>query len=515
MAAPPFPRPVRVEPVPLARLTAQLGVPEAAPGAVTVTGVAQSSNAVCPGDLYVALPGAHTHGARYAPDAVRRGAVALLTDSAGTALLSQAPELDTLPTLVVDDPRRVAGPISATVFGNPSQRLRVIGITGTNGKTTTAHLTDSVLRTLGSATALLSTVHTRMGDQLLPSLRTTPEAADLQALLALAVERGIDTVTMEVSSHALALNRVDGTRFAVGAFTNLSVDHLDFHADMADYFAAKARLFDGRCEHEIVTIDDDAGRRLAKPGALTVSIRADSGAVWRATDIESAGYGQRFTLRSPYVAAMPAGIPAGIGLPGVFNVSNALLVVAIVTALGADPRQVVDALRVAPGVPGRMERVGPPELPILAVVDYAHAPDGVAKALAALRGVTRGRLICVLGCGGDRDTGKRPMMGAAAARGADLFVATDDNPRSETPEEIRAAMLAGALSGTNGLSAVPKIIEIGDRAAAINYAVENAQPGDTVAVLGKGHEQGQEISGVTTPFDDRDVLAAALREVYG
>ncbi len=506
-----MPRPARVIPTSLTELLHLfVPAPEMPHGAsdVVVTGVAQVSAAVRPGDLFVALPGASTHGATFAADAVRRGAVAVLTDPAGARRLTQqSGEGVELPVLVVPDPRQAVGPLAAAVFGHPSRKLRVVGITGTNGKTTTAHLTDAVLRNLGGKAALLGTVHTRIGDELLPSTRTTPEAAELQALLALAVESGVDTVVMETSSHALALGRVDGVRFAVGAFTNLSVDHLDFHGGLDDYFAAKARLFDGRCEHEIVTVDDDAGRRLVTSGTVTVSIACDTAADWIADEFHSTGYGQRFTLRTPDGRRFPA----EIGLPGRFNVGNGLLAVAICAALGADVGGAVAALAAAPGVPGRMERIGPESLPITAVVDYAHAPDGVSKALGALRGVTPGRLICVLGCGGDRDAGKRPAMGAAAAAGADLFVATDDNPRSEAPDKIRAELLAGIPGGTG----TGQVVEIGDRADAIEYAVRAAAPGDTVAVLGKGHEQGQEIAGVKNPFDDREVLAGVLTRVYG
>lgn len=513
MSASPTPRPARVAPTPLAKVVAQL--PEQvslAPGATAtravVTGVAQASDAVHPGDLYVALPGTRTHGAAFVDDAARRGAVAVLTDPVGAQRLAQLEGAGAdLPVLMVPDPRQVVGLVAAAIFGQPSTKLRVVGITGTNGKTTTAHLADAMLRRLGCVTALLGTVHSRIGDRLLPSARTTPEAADVQALLAVAVERGADTVVMETSSHALALGRVEGVHFTAGAFTNLSIDHLDFHVDLADYFAAKARLFDGRCDHEIVVIDDDAGRRLVKPTTTTVSTTVNPSASWSAGEIRICGYGQQFTLRAPDGRHHCA----KIDLPGMFNVSNGLLAIAILVTIGADISDAVAALERAPGAPGRMERIGPADLPITAVVDYAHTPDGVIKALEALRGITRGRLICVLGCGGDRDTGKRPLMGAAAASGADLFIATDDNPRSEAPEKIRAAMLAGVSDGPGA----GQVVEIGARAEAIDYAVRAATAGDTVALLGKGHEQGQEIAGVKNPFDDREVLAGVLAQVYG
>ncbi|MGH3544535.1 MAG: UDP-N-acetylmuramoyl-L-alanyl-D-glutamate--2,6-diaminopimelate ligase [Mycobacteriales bacterium] len=522
MPTPHMPRPSGLPPTPLAKLAELLGERLDSGAAAdysadaTVTGVAQASSSVLPGDLYVALPGARTHGAGFGADAAVRGAAAVLTDPAGARLL--AGDGVELPALVVRDPRQVVGAVAAAVYHRPSSKLRVVGITGTNGKTTTAHLVDAILTGLGETTALLGTVHTRIGEQLLPSTRTTPEAAELQALLAVAAERGVDVVTMEVSSHALAMDRVEGTRFAVGAFTNLSVDHLDFHANLEEYFAAKARLFDGRVEHELVTIDDEAGRRLVKPGTVTVSIDGAApidgavSAAWRASEIRRDGYGQRFRLHAPDGSSGEA----CVALPGRFNVSNGLLAVAAVVTLGAPLPDAIAQLSRVPGVPGRMERVGaagehPIELPITAVVDYAHTPDGVTKALAALRGTTTGRLICVLGCGGDRDVGKRPLIGAAAASGADLFIATDDNPRSEAPSAIRAAMLSGARAAPGA----PDVVEIADRAGAIEYAVRAAAPGDTVAVLGKGHEQGQETAGVKTPFDDRKVVAQALLRVYG
>ncbi|SHM35607.1 UDP-N-acetylmuramoyl-L-alanyl-D-glutamate--2,6-diaminopimelate ligase [Cryptosporangium aurantiacum] len=501
------PRPALPVGVPLTELAGLVG--GRATGTVEVTGVTHDSSAIRPGDLFAGLPGARTHGARFAARAAEAGAAAVLTDAAGADLARDAG----LPVLVVEHPRVALGTISARVYGDPSATLAVVGITGTNGKTTTAYLVEAGLRAAGHTTALLGTVETRIAGERLQSVRTTPEAPDLQALLAVAKERGVTAVVMEVSSHALALDRVAAVRFAVGAFTNLGVDHLDFHADLEDYFQAKARLFDGRSAAEVVNVDDAAGRRLARPDTVTVSAAGAPDARWRVVERGPDGFVQDFTVVGPDGVRTAA----QVAMPGAYSVENAVLAVAILETVGVPLPTAVEAVAHADQVPGRMERVPAPETgrtgkvadasPV-GVVDYAHDPGSVAAALAALRPVTPGRLICVLGCGGDRDAGKRPLMGEAAARGADVFVATDDNPRSEQPAMIRAAMLAGVARVPTEERA--EVIEVGDRAAAIAAAVERADAGDCVAVLGKGHEQGQEVAGVVHPFDDRDVLAAAL-----
>ncbi|MGB8202108.1 MAG: UDP-N-acetylmuramoyl-L-alanyl-D-glutamate--2,6-diaminopimelate ligase, partial [Pseudonocardiaceae bacterium] len=344
----------------------------------------------------------------------------------------------------------------------------------------------------------LGTVQARIGEALLPSTFTTPEAPDLQALLALMAERGITHVPIEVSSHALALGRVTGTTFAVGAFTNLSQDHLDFHTDLEDYFAAKAMLFDGRASAEVVCSDDAWGRRLVTGATTTVSLSGD--ATWHAQDITVGRCGDQ-TFR----AVGPDGFDQRLKLrmPGVFNVTNALLALAIGHTSGADPVLLARGIATAE-VPGRMQRVNRGQ-DFLALVDYAHKPAAVAALLDAVRAQVPGRLLVVLGCGGDRDTTKRPLMGAEAARRADLLVITDDNPRTEDPAVIRAAILAGARAGATG-----SIVEIGDRAKAIAYAITRARPGDALVVAGKGHETTQEVRGVKHPFVDADVLADLL-----
>ena len=341
---------------------------------------------------------------------------------------------------------------------------------------------------------------TRIGDDAVPSVRTTPEATDLQALLAVMRERGTTGVAMEVSSHALALGRVDGLVVDVALFTNLSQDHLDFHADMADYEAAKARLFTpAHSRRGLVCVDDDAGRRIAAGAGVPVQTLSTTGAQadWSVTEVELSGEGSTFVLSGPEVR-----LACRTQLPGAFNVANAALAVAGLVLSGVDPQAAADGVAALPGVPGRMERVDAGQ-PFLALVDYAHTPEAVATLLRTVRAVTSGRVLVVLGCGGDRDAAKRPLMGRAAVEGADLAVLTSDNPRSEDPLEILRQMAAGAP----GARVEP------DRRAAIAEAVAQARPGDAVVVAGKGHETGQEVAGVVTPFDDREVLRELLQQV--
>ena len=500
------PRPQHTDPCPLGELAELLELADRPEGAVT--GVTHDSTAVRPGDLYAALPGSRWHGGQFAAAAVAAGARAVLTDPAGAAIVAAADPR--VPVLVVDNPRARLGAVASRVYGDPTRRLSVIGITGTAGKTTTSYLVEAGLRAAGRTCGLLGTVESRLGDLVVDSVRTTPEATDLQALLAIAVERGVQTVVMEVSSHALALDRVAGVRFAVGGFTNFGSDHLDFHADLADYFAAKARLFDGRCRVEVLNHDDPALRRLRHDRTVTFSASGDPQATWYARDVVTGGPGGD-GFRQRFVAVGPDGpLPAGVGRPGRHSVANALLAIATLVAVGVPPATAAAGVAAAGDVPGRLERVGGRN-GVLGVVDYAHKPDAVVAVLASLRPVARargGRLICVIGAGGDRDPGKRAPMGAAAARGADLVVVTDDNPRSEDPARIRAQVLAGARAAGGA-----EVQEVGDRREAIRAAVGAATPADVVAVLGKGHERGQEIAGQVLPFDDREVLAEALRVV--
>lgn len=472
-----------------------------------ITGLTLRAQDVRPGDLFAALPGATTHGARFAADAVARGAAAVLSDGAGVTEIADGAALPGIPVLVHPAPRAALGELAAQVYGHPCDRLPVIGITGTSGKTTTTYLVEAGLRAAGRTAGLIGTVGVRIDGVDLPSALTTPEAPALQALLAAMAQRGVDTAVMEVSSHALTLGRVDGTRFAVGAFTNLSRDHLDFHPTMADYFEAKARLFDPasplHAARSVVCIDDDAGAAMAARATAPVTVSATG---------RPADWGlQRVTTRGSrgreFIAVDPAGVhhPIGIGLPGDYNVANCLVALAILDAVGVSPEQAAPGLRAA-RVPGRMEPIDRGQ-GFLALVDYAHKPGALAAVLATLRQELHagsGRLAVVFGAGGDRDHGKREPMGRIAAEHADLVVVTDDNPRGEDPADIRRAVLAGAAAGS------AQVVEIGDRRAAIEHAVAWAQPGDVVLIAGKGHETGQTTAGHTQPFDDRVELAQAL-----
>ncbi|MFT2020345.1 UDP-N-acetylmuramoyl-L-alanyl-D-glutamate--2,6-diaminopimelate ligase [Streptomyces sp. 796.1] len=522
-AAPEYPgppRPTRVRPTPLTELTGQLGieVPAAAEEGAAATGITHDSRAVRPGDIYAALPGARLHGADFAAQAADLGAIAALTDPAGAERVAAAG----LPALVVADPRAKMGALAATIYGEPGEDLLQIGITGTSGKTTTAYLVEGGLRAAlaadrrasqtagtpgGGLTGLVGTVETRIGDDRIKSERTTPEATDLQALFAVMRERGVRSVAMEVSSHALVLGRVDGCVFDIAVFNNLSPEHLDFHPDMEDYFQAKAQLFTkARSRAAVINYDDEYGQRLAREShipVVTFSAEGHPDADWRADGVELGPLGSTFTALGPEGQSVRAAAP----LPGPFNVANALAAITALVVAGIDPQLAADGVAAVPGVPGRLERVDAGQ-PYLAVVDYAHKPDAVESVLRALRKVTDGKLHAVLGCGGDRDPHKRQAMGAALARLSDTAVLTSDNPRSEDPLAILAAMLSGAAEVPSHERGTVLVEE--ERAVAIAAAVARAEPGDTVVVAGKGHELGQDIAGVVRAFDDRQVLREAI-----
>ena len=492
----------------LASLAQQVGAdlaPDTA-GSARVTGVTLRSNDVGQGDLFAALPGATTHGAKFVGDALQRGAVAVLTDPAGVDAIAADVRV---PLLVHPAPRSVLGRVAAAVYGNPSEHLRVVGVTGTSGKTTTTYLVEAGLRAAGRVAGLIGTIGLRIDGRDEPSALTTPEAPDVQALLAVMLERGVDTVVMEVSSHALTLGRVDAIHFAVGGFTNLSRDHLDFHPSMEDYFAAKARLFDPesatRADVSVICVDDDAGAAMARLAVrpTTVSAAGNEASWGIEQTLATAQGGQEF------VAVDPAGVHhhLRIALPGHYNVTNGLLAVALLDAVGVSPEQACPGLRAA-AVPGRLEPIDRGQ-GFLALVDYAHKPGALEAVLATLREQCRGRLAVVFGAGGDRDPGKREPMGAVAAQWADLVVVTDDNPRNEEPADIRAAILAGATAAGTAAD----VVELGDRRAAIEHAVHWARPGDVVLIAGKGHELGQTSRGQTRPFDDRAELASALESL--
>ena len=483
---------------------------------VELNGVAQSSRQVRPGDLYVARAGGSTHGAQYLTDAEEAGAAAWLTDPDGARMAAAS----SLPVLVVDDPRRVLGSTAALIYGHPADDLVLIGVTGTQGKTTTTQLIEAGLAGAGRRTAVIGTMGTRIAGQAVSSSLTTPEAPDLHALFAVMREHGVEVCAMEVSSHALVTGRVDGVVFDLAVFTNFGRDHLDFHPTVADYFAAKAALFTpSRARRGLLNRDDPEVARLlaeaeiematfavADPAVSDVSgggdpsERPESVADWCGTDVVAGPGGSSFVLHGPKVH-----VEASVAMAGAFNVVNTVCALAAVGEIGGDVEAAAVHIASSTGVPGRMERIDRGQ-PFTVVVDYAHKPDALTAALQALRPVTAGRLTVVMGAGGDRDRGKRPLMGEVAARLADIVVVTDDNPRSEDPAVIRAEVTSGAIAA--GTSA--DLHDIGDRAAAITHTLRQAGPGDTVFIAGKGHETGQDIAGVVHPFDDRNVAASVL-----
>jgi UDP-N-acetylmuramoyl-L-alanyl-D-glutamate--2,6-diaminopimelate ligase len=502
-------RPDHVPARPLAGLAALLGLRLAAPeqaepaAGAGITGVTHDSRSVQPGDLYAALPGASVHGARFCESAARAGAVAVLTDPSGrdSAIASG------LPVFVVGDPRARLGEIAAWVYGSPSDRVLLIGVTGTAGKSTTSYLLEAGLHAAGYRTGLIGGVETRIGDAVQASTLTTPEATDVQALLAAMAEQRVTAAAMEVSSHALALGRVAGTHYDVAIFTNLSQDHLDFHASMDEYFAAKAELFTPKYARTgVVNVDDSRGRELAAEAPIPVTTFSAEGrrsADWRAVDVRSGADGSAFRVIGP------GGVEAdaSVVLPGEFNVANALGAIVALVEAGVSLADAVAGVAACPGPPGRLERVDRGQ-DFTVLVDYAHKPGAVEALLAEMREVTQGSLVIVLGCGGDRDRGKRRLMGAAAARLADVAILTNDNPRSEDPLAILAEMLAGAVEIPQRDRA--QVVVQPDRAAAIGLAVAGAGKGDVVLIAGKGHEHGQYVGGAVIPFDDREVASQAL-----
>ena len=463
---------------------------------VAVSGISLSTARIRPGDLYAALPGTRAHGADFADRALDAGAVVVLTDADGLTRLPPGTA-----AIVVPDPRRVLGRLAARIYGDPASDLRVIGVTGTQGKTTTTRILEQGLTASGLTSAVVGTVGTRIAGEDVKTELTTPEAPDLHGLFAVMRERGVDTCAMEVSSHALVLGRVDGVVFDVATFLNLGRDHLDFHADLDDYFAAKASLFTPeRARIGLTNVDDDFGRRLLDVATIAMSTYSSRGrdADWRAVDIDLTPTGAAFTVQGPGVELVTA-----VHIPGEFNVANALAAIASAAMAGLDPRAVADGISRAGGVPGRLEPVVQGQ-DFSVVVDYAHKPDALEAVLATLRPLTRGRVIVVIGAGGDRDTIKRPVMGEIAARLADVLIVTDDNPRTEDPASIRSALLEGSRGGR------AEVLEIGDRRLAIREGVRRAAPGDVLLIAGKGHEAGQEIDGVVHPFDDRVVAAEEI-----
>ncbi|PNI08097.1 UDP-N-acetylmuramoyl-L-alanyl-D-glutamate--2,6-diaminopimelate ligase [Arthrobacter sp. AFG7.2] len=506
-------RPSAVEAVRLETLGQAIGV--VVPGTsadVSVTGISINSRTVEPGDLYVALPGAVRHGADFAAQAIDAGAAAVLTDDAGARLLALSSDT-AVPVLVVDAPRNVVGPLSAMIYGTRQESaLRMFGVTGTNGKTTTTYFITSLLRSLGKKTGLIGTIEIVAGGDPIPSLLTTPESPDVHGLLALMREKDLDAAAMEVSSHAISYQRVDGVLFDVAGFTNLTQDHLDLHHTMEDYFATKAELFTpGRARKAVVTVDDEWGRRLAGTAGVpvtTLSTSAQNPADWTVTETTARGLGTEFILSGPGGTTLRV----HTGLPGSFNVANAALAAVMVLAGGVDAASLQAALDAGDpftvAVPGRMQLVS--EHPA-AVVDFAHNTDALARALEAVRSPEPGsRLIVVFGATGQRDQGKRPAMGAIAARLADTVIVTDDDPHDEDAAAIRADVLAGAREARHREGLPCTVLEEFPRDRAIQRAVELARPQDTILVAGRGHEVWQEVKGVNLALDDRVELRSAL-----
>lgn len=465
--------------------------------ATVITGLTLSSKDVQQGDLFIALPGEKHHGAKFAADAISQGAVAVLTDSAGAELIKD------FPVIVSSNPRRAAGVISAWFYSEPMRDLYSIGVTGTNGKTTVTTLLHQIMSAAGRESGLVGTVETRIGDEVVASKRTTPESCDLQALSAVMRERHMRNLVMEVSSHAIALERVRGSHFAVVAFTNLSQDHLDFHKTMQAYFEAKAKLFTFEfADLAVINIDDSYGVKLAELTELPVMTvsRHDQNATWHYASISKDYVGAHVAIRGSGGIL----IEGKVHLHGGYNFDNLLMAVAIATESGIDPIDIAAILPQLTGAVGRLDAVRLGQN-FTALVDYAHSPDAVARVLETAREISDGRVIAVLGCGGDRDSSKRALMGKALHDGADVAIFTSDNPRSEKPDAILVQM-------TLGLDIHEPSAVIEDRADAIRAAVNQAQEGDLVLVLGKGHEKGQEINGIVYPFDDRVELARAIED---
>ncbi|TDD74801.1 UDP-N-acetylmuramoyl-L-alanyl-D-glutamate--2,6-diaminopimelate ligase [Actinomadura rubrisoli] len=489
---------------PLNGLAALLGIGRGDWGDVAVTGITHDSREVKPGDLYAALPGARAHGAQFSAQAAEAGAVAILTDPDGY----DRAVTTGLPVLAVAHVRAHLGEAAAWVYGEPGRDLLLIGVTGTSGKTTTVFLLEAGLRAAGIETGLVGGVELRVGESRVPSALTTPESTDLHALFAMMRERGVGAAAMEVSSHALAQGRVGGAHYDVAIFTNLSQDHLDYHPTMQDYFLAKAELFTPPYSRVgVVNLDDHYGRELLQIATVpttTFSATGDPAADWRAEDVRVGADGSIFRIVGP------GGIEAdaAVQLAGPFNVANALGAIVALVEAGIPLPAAVRGVGALPGVPGRLERVDEGQ-EFVTLVDYSHKPGAVEAVLTALRPVTEGSLAVVLGCGGDRDRGKRPLMGEAAARLADMAYFTNDNPRSEDPLAILAAMVEGGLKVPQPQRA--HVVVEPDRAAAIRLAVARARRGDVVVVAGKGHEQGQYVAGDVHAFDDREVVREALR----
>ena len=501
-------RPEHPVPRSLVRLAEELGLQASGDADdVELTGVSVSSLDIADGDLYVGLPGARVHGATFAADARERGAVAILTDPAGAELAADVG----LPVLVTPDPRSALGDVAAWVYRTGEAPPLLLGVTGTNGKTSVVYLLEAVLAQLGVTAGLSSTAERRIGDQVVVSSLTTPEATELHALLARMRESGVRAAAIEVSAQALSRGRVGGIAFDVVGFTNLSHDHLDDYADMDEYFEAKQALFDpDRARRGVVNVDSAWGRRVADEARIPVTTLATSeeaGADWTVTVTAEDQLHTEFRLAGPGGATITTRVP----LFGHFMAANAALAIVMLTESGYDLQAIGHALDRDGGIkvyiPGRAERVSPDGAPAV-YIDYGHTPDAFLNTLDALQALTPGRVIMVFGADGDRDKTKRDDMGSIAARGADVVVVTDFHPRYEDPAEIRATLLAAARRARPD----GELYEIPDPRQALRKAISLAQPGDSVLYAGPGHEDYQEIAGVKHPYSARDDARLALQE---
>ena len=462
---------------------------------VVISGVSINAQKVVPGDLFIAFAGANTHGISYLEQAISNGAVAVLSDKKIEA---------SIPSFIHPKPREIVGAISAWLYGHPFESLKAVGITGTNGKTTTANLVKQIWQLNSIKSGLIGTLGVEIADEKLESARTTPEADDLQAIAAAMVEQGCKNLVMEVSSHAIDQGRIKGAKYEVVAFSNLTQDHLDYHLSMENYFQAKANLFATEyAKAAVINIDDSYGKKLSKQvkiPVVTVS-RKDSTADWYLAKAEIKNGLYQVEIKSK----LGESLSENFALLGDYNLDNLLLAVAIVSSAGLSLDKIASTISKLQSVPGRLESINAGQK-FTALVDYAHTPDAVERVIATVKSATSGKIIGVLGCGGDRDASKRSLMGHALFNGCDLAIFTSDNPRSESAEAILKQMTAGIDLGKKGL------VEI-DRKSAINLAVENAQSGDVVLLMGKGHESGQEVNSVVTPFDDRVELAESIKRL--
>ena len=462
---------------------------------VVISGVSINAQKVVPGDLFIAFAGANTHGISYLEQAISNGAVAVLSDKKIEA---------SIPSFIHPKPREIVGTISAWLYGHPFESLKAVGITGTNGKTTTANLVKQIWQLNSIKSGLIGTLGVEIADEKLESARTTPEADDLQAIAAAMVEQGCKNLVMEVSSHAIDQGRIKGAKYEVVAFSNLTQDHLDYHLSMENYFQAKANLFATEyAKAAVINIDDSYGKKLSKQvkiPVVTVS-RKDSTADWYLAKAEIKNGLYQVEIKSKSGESLSE----NFALLGDYNLDNLLLAVAIVSSAGLSLDKIASTISKLQSVPGRLESINAGQK-FTALVDYAHTPDAVERVIATVKSATNGKIIGVLGCGGDRDASKRSLMGHALFNGCDLAIFTSDNPRSESAEAILKQMTAGIDLGKKGL------VEI-DRKSAIDLAVENAQSGDVVLLMGKGHESGQEVNSVVTPFDDRVELAESIKRL--